>query len=329
MKTRFIRVDSKNPDKAKISQAANILTSAGLVAFPTETVYGLGADALNSKAVRKIYKAKGRPRDNPMIVHVASVKDAKRLVKRFPLKAIRLTKKFWPGPLTIILPKDGSVPKETTAGLNTVALRMPDHPVALALLREANVPIAAPSANSSGKPSPTTAAHVKNDLDGQIDAIIDGGPSRIGVESTVIDMSTKTPTILRPGAVTVEQIRRILKDVRVHQPSKNEKKPRSPGMKYRHYAPKARLILVVGEEKDVAAKAMELAAGYTAKGKKARIIGAKGKTQARTAAQLYGLMRKYDKERADIIIAEATTEKGLGLAVMNRLRKAATKTVVA
>jgi L-threonylcarbamoyladenylate synthase len=329
METLVLKVDPRRPDRGSIILAAGIIRRGGLVAFPTETVYGLGADALNPDAVKRIFKAKGRPQDNPMIVHVASLKDAKKLTRRFPPTAERLCRRFWPGPLTLILPKAKHVPYETTAGLSTVAIRMPDHPVALALLKESKTPIAAPSANTSGRPSPTSAEHVIADLDGRIDAVLDGGKSRIGVESTVLDLTSKTPTILRPGGVTAEELRRILGKVKVYEKKKGDKRPRSPGMKYRHYAPKAKVILVEGDAKKAKEAIARLALRYRSRGEKVAILKTKERTNAETAAGLYRRLREYDRQKADIIIAEATGEAGLGAAVMNRLRKAATKTVKA
>jgi L-threonylcarbamoyladenylate synthase len=327
MKTTILKINPRRINRGKIKQAAIIIQKGGLVAFPTETVYGLGADALNPKAVRKIYKAKGRPQDNPMIVHVASIDQAKNLTKRFPPKAELLAKRYWPGPLTIILPKADKVPVEVTSGLDTVAIRMPSHSIALDLIKEAKTPIAAPSANRSGRPSPTSTEHVKTDLDGRIDMIIEGGNAKIGVESTVLDLTGKTPTILRPGKVTIEQLRKTLGNVKVYEPKKKEKSPRSPGMKYRHYAPKAPLILIEGAKKEVTAKAKQLAQEYRNKGKNVRILHTSTKTHAQSAADLYKHLRQCDKEGINIIIAEATDEKNLGHALMNRLRKAATKTI--
>jgi len=310
------------PNPKTILEAARIIRGGGLVAFPTETVYGLGANALDPEAVERIFKAKGRPQDNPIIVHIARVEDARKLVLYFPPVAKRLADRFWPGPLTMILPKSKKVPYETTAGLDTVALRMPAHPVALALLKAAKVPVAAPSANVSGRPSPTTAAHVVHDLSGRIDAILDGGPARIGVESTVLDLTSKTPTVLRPGGIGIEELRKVLGKVNIYHAGKSAKRPRAPGMKYRHYAPKAPIILVEGDAGKARLKVNELARRHKRQGKRVRIL----KTGA---ASLYQQLRRFDGEDADVIIAQARDEKGLGLAVMNRLRKAATKIVAA
>jgi L-threonylcarbamoyladenylate synthase len=342
METKVYRVNSKRPAPKAITESSNIIRLGGLVAFPTETVYGLGADALNPKAVRGIYKAKGRPQDNPMIVHVATIKDAKKLAKVFPPKARLLCDRFWPGPLTIILPKAKNVPRETTAGLDTVAIRMPAHRVALELIRKSKTPIAAPSANSSGKPSPTNASHVKADLMGKIHAILDAGPTRIGVESTVIDLTTKTPTILRPGGITIEQLRKVMPDVVTHQPAKEEKRPRSPGMKYRHYAPKAKVILVEGPKEGMRKRMKEKVRHYVSAGMRVGVISTErreywrpaiaklaGKTSGEYANRLFRLMRELDQEGVDVIIAEGAEEREIGRALMNRLRKAATKTIKA
>ena len=256
MKTRIIRIaesgGQKNADK-KISYAAQIIRRGGIVAFPTETVYGLGANALDTKAVRKIFRAKGRPSDDPLIVHIADEHQLYELASYVPLQAKILMDKFWPGPLTIVLRKSKKVPRITTGGLDTVAIRMPSHSVALELLCAAGVPIAAPSANLFGRPSPTSAQHVLEDLNGKINAVLDGGRTRIGVESTVLDLSGKTPELLRPGKITIGQLQKIIGKIKVHplvrsQPRKGGKKAaaRSPGLSYRHYAPAAEVILVEG-----------------------------------------------------------------------------------
>ncbi|MEK6958364.1 MAG: L-threonylcarbamoyladenylate synthase, partial [archaeon] len=253
MNTKILKIDSRKPEAKKILEAARIIRKGGLVAFPTETVYGLGANAFNTEAVRKIFRAKGRPFDDPLIVHVCSEKQVYELAEEVAFEAKVLMDKFWPGPLTIVMRKSKKVPAITTANLGTVAIRMPKNRIACALIRKAGVPIAAPSANTFSRPSPTTAGHVLADLKGKIPLILDGGTTRIGIESTVIDLSGKKPVLLRPGAVTLEQLQKTIGKVQVHgavksTPGKNKKKifALAPGMKYRHYAPKAKVILVFG-----------------------------------------------------------------------------------
>ena len=238
--------------ESEISKAAKIIRSGGLVAIPTETVYGLAANALDGKAVSKIFVAKGRPMDNPLIVHIASVDDIENLVSEFPEKAHLLAKHFWPGPLTMILPKSKIIPDEVSAGLETVAVRFPSNKTAQKIIAESGVPLAAPSANSSGYPSPTEASHVKEDLFGKIDAIVDGGKCNVGVESTVITLASDVPRLLRPGAVTLEQIKDVIGEVEVDKAICNRldegEKVISPGMKYKHYSPLAKVILVKGSD---------------------------------------------------------------------------------
>jgi L-threonylcarbamoyladenylate synthase len=339
MKTLVLKVSPRRPSAEKIRHAAETIRAGRLVAFPTETVYGLGADALSQDAAARIYAAKGRPQDNPLIVHVASTPEAAALVLRFTRTAETLAEKFWPGPLTLVLPKAAFVPDATTAGLKTVAVRMPDHPVALALIRKAATPVAAPSANKSGKPSPTTAAHVLEDLAGRVDVILDGGAADIGLESTVLDLTKPTPTVLRPGGVTVEMLEDAVGKVLVHPSARGAYagRPESPGMRYRHYAPKAALILVEGFGGAAKEKAMELARASLARGVSTGILahtagrrppGAVVK-RLRTSGEagLYRALREFDAEGAGCIVAESVPERGMGLAVMNRLRKAATKIV--
>lgn len=343
MNTRYIKVDQARPGADAIAEAGLILRGGGLVAFPTETVYGLGADATNSLAVARIFEAKGRPPDNPIIVHVASRSQLSSLAASIPAEAEVLMDAFWPGPLTIILPAGREVPAEVTAGLRTVAVRMPDHPVALALIKAAGVPVAAPSANLSGKPSPTQAEHVLQDLDGRIEAILDGGPAGVGVESTVLDLTSEAPVILRPGGITPEELRACLGRVEVDRDAVSgyydEGNPRSPGMKYTHYAPRAPLLLVTGSQPAVALKIVEMAREEAAGGRRAGILtysdssdystvgevvvaGRRDKPET-VAAGLYSALRRFNELGVDIIFAEGLEEKGVGLAVMNRLKKAA------
>jgi L-threonylcarbamoyladenylate synthase len=342
-KTLVLKVDSQEPEMGKIRIAADFIKKGGLVAFPTETVYGLGADALNPKAVLAVFKAKKRPLDNPPIVHVGNPKDVYRLVQTVPSKAEELMKKFWPGPLTLIFKRSEIVPDVTVAGLDTIAIRMPRHNVALALLRESGCPIAAPSANLAGKPSPTTAKHVWDDLNGRIDAILDAGPTNIGVESTVLDLTVYPPQILRPGGTPYEALKGVLGKVKLHPVAIAEKelqveKVRSPGMKHKHYAPNADVIVVEGEVSAVIEKVKELAESYRRKGVKvgvlatdetvgcyeADVVKSLGSRSdlAVIAKNLFRLLREFDMDGVDVIIAEGVPAEGLGLAVMNRLRKA-------
>lgn len=287
------------------------------MAFPTETVYGLGADALNAKAVAKIFVAKQRPADNPLIVHVSSAEQVVPLVEGIPKKAELLMRRFWPGPLSIVFVKSNRVPDIVTAGLDTVVIRMPSNAVARALIREAGVPIAAPSANSSGRPSPTKASHVIEDLNGRIEAVIEGGSCQKGLESTVIDVRTRIPTILRLGSVPVEEIERVVGKVRI---AKAGDKVRSPGMKYRHYAPNAELILVEGPVSKADARIRSLRNELAKDGKKVVVL--KG---SELSAHL--LFEKLRHTQADVLIARAVREEGLGRAVMDRLRRAASRII--
>ena len=343
MNTLMLKVDPNTPDPAKIRAAAEIIQRGGLVAFPTETVYGLGADALNGGAVLRLFEAKKRPLDNPPILHIAEIKEVYPLVAEVPKKAELLMKQFWPGPLTLVFKHSAKVPKESTAGLDTVAIRMPVHPVAVALIRQSRRPIAAPSANLSGKPSPTTAAHVYEDLNGRIDAIIDGGAANIGVESTVVDLSCDPPLLLRPGGTPFEALKEVLPDLQLHPFVESEteisvEKARSPGMMHKHYAPKAAVILVEGSIEAIVDKIKGLAADYKEKQVKVGIL-ATDETQASykadivrsmgsrsnvstVAANLFRLLREVDAEGVNVILAESVPQEGLGLAVMNRLRKA-------
>jgi len=312
-----------------IPKAAAILRAGGLVAFPTETVYGLGADALSETAVRKIYAAKGRPSDNPSIVHVADTSDLEKLTDFVSPAVQKLAETFWPGPLTIIVPKSACVPAVVTGGLSTVAVRLPANEIARALIRQAGTPIAAPSANLSGKPSPTAAAHVHEDFCGKIDAIIDGGNCSVGIESTIIDMSGAVPEILRPGAISAAEIARVLgcevKDFAAKNSSQSEDAPpRAPGMKYRHYAPKAEMLIVYGERAKVERKITELKKENEGKGKKVGILLFNEENYENAAKEFYARLRAFDKEGVDLILAGALTEDAaLGSALMNRMAKAA------
>ncbi|MBU2564655.1 MAG: threonylcarbamoyl-AMP synthase [Candidatus Thermoplasmatota archaeon] len=337
MKTKIIKIDANNPDISKIKVTARIIRKGGLVAFPTETVYGLGANALNAKAVLKIFKAKNRPQDNPLIVHIDDRKEIYRLAESVSKKVEKLINKFWPGPLTLLLKKSKIVPYAVTGGLDTVAIRMPAHPTALALMKAAETPVAAPSANLAGRPSPTAAEHVLEDLSGRIDAVIDGGKTRVGVESTILDMTGKYPTILRPGGVTAEELRKVLGVVRVHKLAKAEMKIENavtlaPGMKYRHYAPKTKMILFEGKKKEIVKKIREFIEKHqdrkigvltiTGSEYKAEIVKFLGKDLNSVAKHLFSALRELDNQNLDLIISEGCTTRGIGLAIMNRLRKA-------
>ena len=343
MKTEILKINPKKVSIAAIKKAAAFIKKGELVAFPTETVYGIGADALNEKAVEKIFKAKGRPLDNPIIVHIYSPKQLKKLAKNIPKNAMKAAKHFWPGPFTMILHKRACVPKAVTGGLETVAVRMPSHKIARLLCKYAERPIAAPSANISGRPSASNAKHVVSDFEGRIACIIDGGNVTIGLESTVVDFTTKKPEVLRPGGTTVEELKKVLPEIEVHAVARAEKKvsvAKSPGTKYRHYAPKARLVLVEGPKDKAVAKAVELAKHY-AKAKKVALLllGTKKKvtskrfivkplqSKRKAAEKLFSTLRELDRKNVELIIANAVDEKGLGLAIMNRLRRASTRRI--
>lgn len=341
--TMVLKVDAEDPDLVKIEMAAEFIRNGGLVAFPTETVYGLGADALNSEAVSALFAAKKRPLDNPPILHVADEKAVYPLVEEVPKRAELLMRQFWPGPLTLVLKRSSLVPKTTVAGLDTVAIRMPKHPVALALIRQSGCPIAAPSANLSGRPSPTTAQHVYEDLNGRIDAILDGGSTNIGVESTVVDLSVDPPMVLRPGGTPFEALKQVFSDMKLHPLVESEEelpveKIRSPGMKHKHYAPKAEVILIEGDVPAVVNKVKELTETYRDKGLKIGVLatdetvasysadvikslGSRVKLDV-IARNLFRLIREVDADNVDVILAEGVSSAGLGLAIMNRLRKA-------
>ncbi|WP_010246368.1 L-threonylcarbamoyladenylate synthase [Acetivibrio cellulolyticus] len=344
MKTEIIEINSGNIDISKIRYASQVLKDGGLVAFPTETVYGLGANALNKEAVERIFIAKGRPSDNPLIVHVADKRSVEKLVSHIPNKASILMDKFWPGPLTLVMDKLPIIPEVITAGLDTVAIRVPSHPIALALIREAELPVAAPSANVSGKPSPTDSRHVINDLNGKVDVIIDGGFSDIGVESTVVDMVLDPPMLLRPGGITVEQLEDVLGQIQI-DPTLVKKNlddiiiPRSPGMKYKHYAPKADVIIVEGDPEKIAVRINEMVKEYEGKDIKVGILATDETVHlypeslavslgsrlspGTIAANLFKALRDFDKTDVQMIFAESVDSSGIGLAIMNRMKKAA------
>jgi len=346
MPARRLPVDAHKPDPEAIRQAAATLAAGGLVAFPTETVYGLGADALNAAAVSRIFDAKGRPADNPIIVHLADPAALSDVVTAVPSAARALIARCWPGPLTLVLPSVPDVPLVTRGGLPTVAVRIPSHPVALALIRAAERPVAAPSANRSGRPSPTTAQHVLADLGDAVDVVLDAGPTPLGVESTVLDVTGPTPVLLRPGGVSLEALEAIVGRVIV-PPTGAHPIPgaaalllRSPGTRYRHYAPRARVILVEAPPEQVAAdlsaavhrlwdEGLRVGAMVTAEAARdvppdavVRVMGSRS-DPATVAAHLFAQLRELDDAGLDAIVVEGIAEGGVGRAVMDRLRRAA------
>ena len=348
MDTIIEKVDPAHIDTDVMEQAGKLIAEGELVAFPTETVYGLGGDALDPDASRRIYAAKGRPSDNPLIVHIADFDDMKRVAREVPEQAKKLADAFWPGPLTMIVWKSDAVPEATTGGMQTVAARMPNHPVALELIRRSGCLIAAPSANTSGRPSPTEAQHVAEDLSGKIAMILDGGPVGIGIESTIIDLTEEKPMILRPGYITPEMLSEVLQEEVVIDPgiiaADDTRKPKAPGMKYKHYAPKAEMIIVDGAQDAVIHKINELTAAKRAEGKKVAVI-ATDETKDRYDAQvilsmgkradedaiaqhLYKILRECDELDVGEIYSECFQTPRIGQAIMNRLLKAAGHTVI-
>lgn len=342
MDTKVEKIEKTQMNMDIINAAGQILKQGGLVAFPTETVYGLGANALDEEAARKTYAAKGRPSDNPLIVHIASLEDLYPITKKVPEKAVALAEKFWPGPLTMIFEKSELVPHGTTGGLETVAVRMPDNEVALALIRAGGGYVSGPSANKSGRPSPTMARHVLDDLEGRIDMILDGGPVHIGVESTIVDMTVEPPMILRPGAVTKEMLEETVGEVTVDHTiltADAKTPPKAPGMKYRHYAPRAEMTVVEGPLEKVVDKIGELAAARENEGHRVGIIATQEtmgrydhenvkcigtrEDESTVAANLYAILREFDDDGTEYIYSEAFASDGIGSAVMNRLLKAA------
>lgn len=357
--TRVLRVDPRRPDPAAVGEAAAYLAAGGLVAFPTETVYGLGAHALDAEAVRAIFRAKGRPADNPLIVHVHRAELAFQLATEAPEAAQRLAEAFWPGPLTLVLGSSGKVPPVTTGGLDTVAVRVPDHPVALALLEAAGLPVAAPSANLSGRPSPTRAEHVLEDLDGKIDAVLDGGETGVGLESTVVDLTVTPPVILRPGGVSREALEAVIGHVsEARRTLAPGEAPRSPGLKYRHYAPRAKTLVIRGTPGEVAeavvavadrlsGRAAFLLADETVEALARRLEGVPARIPPggsrpgipevfsmvfplgsisapdEAARRLYHGLRAMDRPGVGLILVQGYDEGGIGRALMDRMRRAA------
>lgn len=341
VQTKVIKIDEDSLEKDLIEIGARKIREGKLVAFPTETVYGLGANGLDEEAVKNIFIAKGRPQDNPLILHVSSIEEIEPLVEYISPEAKEVMNRFWPGPLTILFRRSKLVPDIITAGLDTVAIRMPSHSIASELIRESGVPIAAPSANTSGKPSPTLASHVIEDLDGKIDMVIDGGSTGVGLESTVLDLSSSTPEILRPGGITIEELRKVIpnvvEDLSIIKDDKNII-PKSPGQKYRHYAPKADMIVFTGEVQDMVNAINEYMEKHTNSGKtigimateetkdrykKGVVISVGSRKDKRTIAHnLFNTIRLFDEEMVDIILTEGIDLEGIGTAIMNRLKKA-------
>lgn len=344
METKVITIDRKNPDKELLKEAGRLLKEGALVAFPTETVYGLGGDGLKADAAARIYEAKGRPSDNPLILHIADISALKVLAVDIPELAYRLAEKFWPGPLTMILKKSPVVPYATTGGLETVAIRMPSDDIAREIIRASGTYIAAPSANLSGRPSPTKAEHVIEDLSGRVELIVDGGDSDIGLESSIIDLSGEVPLILRPGYITKEDFEQVVAEVE-YDSAVLATKPqesvvaRAPGMKYRHYAPKGQITIVEGKTTAVIQKINLLTAEQEAKGVRVAVLCAEEtkkqyvcrhvfslgslKSEKEISAHLFAALRSFDTEEMEVIYSESFEDTKLAKAIMNRLRKAA------
>ena len=341
MQTIIRKVDEHCIDEKIMMEAGELLKSGALVAFPTETVYGLGANALDEKAAAKIYAAKGRPSDNPLIIHIADMESLGLITEEIPKAAYLLAEKFWPGPLTMVMKKSEVVPYGTTGGLDTVAVRMPSHPIALEMIRHGGGYIAAPSANTSGRPSPTLASHVADDMDGIIPMILDGGAVGIGIESTIVDLTEEIPTILRPGFITKEMLEEVVGEVQIDKGLSADAKtpPKAPGMKYRHYAPKAELIIVEGAEKSVIEKINQLTemnlkeeivtgvigTEETVSKYHAKIVKSMGtrNDELSISSHLYSILREFDESDAQVIYSESFEEGAMGNAIMNRLLKAA------
>lgn len=345
LETKLIKIEENNIDgKAleSLQEAGEIIKKGGLVAFPTETVYGLGGDALNPESSKKIYAAKGRPSDNPLIVHVANMEDLAAIVKEVPESARKLADAFWPGPLTMIFDKNDKVPYETTGGLDTVAIRMPNNKIALKLIEESGGYIAAPSANTSGRPSPTLAKFCVEDLSGKIEMIVDGGQVGIGLESTIVDLTSDIPMILRPGYITLDMLKEVLGEVTIDKTiidSSSTQRPKAPGMKYRHYAPKGQLTIVQGNQDEVIRYINEECQKASANGQKTGVIGTdvtkdlyradivksvgNRQDESTIAHELFKVLREFDDESVDIMFSESFDDNGIGQAIMNRLLKAA------
>ncbi len=345
MNTELYKIDEHNIDasaKEILEKAGRIIKEGGLVAFPTETVYGLGGDALNPESSRKIYAAKGRPSDNPLIVHVSDMEAVEKIVEEVPKEAYKLAEAFWPGPLTLIMKKNDKVPYETTGGLDTVAIRMPNNRIALELIKRSGGFIAAPSANTSGRPSPTLARYCVEDLSGKIEMIIDGGQVGIGLESTIVDLTGERPMILRPGYITIEMLKDVLGEVDIDRTiiaPDSGVRPKAPGMKYRHYAPKGVLTIVEGSQDQVAEYINSKALEARNEGKRVGVIGTEStkalyradvvksvgdrNDESTIAHELFKVLREFDDENIDVMFSESFDDSGIGQAIMNRLLKAA------
>lgn len=340
MKTLIKEIDVNKPDKDLIAVFASMLASGKTVIFPTETVYGLGANALDEEAAAKIYQAKGRPSDNPLLVHVADKEDVYDLVENIDNRAKLLMDRFWPGPLTIVFKKKDIIPDRTSGGLDTVAIRMPSDQVARDLIRQAGVPIAAPSANISGRPSPTKPEHIIRDMDGRVDGILVGGPCNYGVESTIVDLSGDVAMVLRPGSITLEMLGEVLGQVNLDPSLKNKDdniRAKAPGMKYKHYSPQAQVYIVrAGDQEDFARRVDELCLDNAKKGLKTGVMTRSsdqhpyqaqvfdlGESDAEVAKNLFDSLISLDRESIDIAYVPYFEERGIGVAIMNRLKKAA------
>lgn len=345
--TNLLLVDSQQPQLHVIQQAADCLLAGGLVAFPTETVYGLGANALNAEAVQRIYSAKGRPANNPLIAHITSLDQLKQVARDIPQTAFTLAEMFWPGPLTLVLKRQSHVPDEISAGRDTIAVRMPAHRVAQALISAAGVPVVAPSANRFTRPSATTAQHVLEDLSGHVDIILDGGPTPIGVESTVLDLTVEPPMLLRPGGVTLEALRAVLPAVQVHeQIAADDEAHASPGMMLKHYSPQAEVLLFSGELAAVKTRMIEAARTYAAENKRVGLLAltedlaemahitpvnvalGSGDALDKVAQNLFAALRELDAQGVDIILVRQFAAEGLGRALADRLLRAAEGKVI-
>ena len=348
MNTKYYQIDLDNINEIQMQEAGDLIAAGELVAFPTETVYGLGGDALHPEAAKKIYAAKGRPSDNPLIIHIAEISDLERVAKVVPEQAKKLAEAFWPGPLTMVVWKKESVPYATTGGLDTVAVRMPNHPVALELIRKSGKLIAAPSANTSGRPSPTEGSHVMEDLEGRIAMVLDSGAVGIGIESTIIDLTEDVPMVLRPGYITPEMLSEVLGEEVIIDPgivaADDTTKPKAPGMKYKHYAPKADMIIIDGEKEKVLekitamiqeakendVKAAVIATEETKELYQADVILSIGSREEEDsiAKHMYKILRDCDKLDVDVIYSESFQTPRIGQAIMNRLLKAAGHQVI-
>lgn len=342
MKTKYIKIDQSQDLSPQLSEAARIIQQGGLVAFPTETVYGLGANALDPDAVKKIFAAKNRPVDNPMIVHIANENELSEYAIEVPQIAKTLIHAFWPGPLTLVLRKSALIPREVTAGSQMVTIRLPDHKIARELIRLAGVPIAAPSANTSGRPSPTTAQHVLEDLEGKVDMVLDGGATNVGIESTVLDIVSRPPILLRPGHVTFEELQQFIPDLQLLTQLNSEEnlELRSPGLKYKHYSPKSSIILVHASSPEIfKKKVVEFMSSEKHQLQRVGVLSlddlgeqfspcqVAAKTPAAFAHILFDVFRNFEQQDVEVILIQAISTVGVGRAVMDRLVRAADEEV--